>query len=67
MLTIPFVDKNLDRHAGLLLLEPPKPGRTLACATYCTTLLTLVSDNHREQNQFFLIPSSVSQTVLGSP
>lgn len=43
-------------------------GRALACATHHTTSLTLlVSGNHQEQIQFFLIPSSLSPAVLGSP
>lgn len=70
-----FIDENVARHAGLPLVELTEPrtvqdlnGRTLARATHRTTSLTLlVSGNHREQIQLFLIPSSASPAVLGSP
>lgn len=69
-----FIDKTLAREAGLPLVKLPEHrtvhdlnGRTLARATHRTTSLTLlVSGNHREQIQFFLIPSSAAPVVLGS-
>lgn len=70
-----FLDESLARQAGLSLIELAEPrtvqdlnSRTLARATHRTSSLTLlVSGNHRDQIQFFLIPSSVSPAILGSP
>lgn len=68
-----FIDKTLVGQAGLPLVELDDPrtvqdlnGRTLAHATSCTALLTLlVCGNHREKIQLSLIPSSASLVVLG--
>lgn len=70
-----FIDKNLARQAGLPLVEFSEPkavldldGRTLAKLMHRTASLTLlVSGNHREQTQFFLILSSFAPAILGSP
>lgn len=63
-----FIDETLARQAGLPLVELDQPrviqdlnGRTLAHATCHTASLTLlVSGNHREKIQLFLISSTAS-------
>lgn len=70
-----FIDETLARQAGLPLVRLAEPrvvqdldGRTLARASFRTdTLSLLVSGNHHEQIQFFLIPSSACPVILGSP
>lgn len=67
-----FIDENLARQAGLPLVELPEPkeildlnGHTLAKVKHRTDLLTvLVSGNHREQIQLFVIPSSSAPAIL---
>lgn len=70
-----FIDERLAEQAGLRLepLTEPKQvlgldGRVLVRVTHRTALLgLLVSGNHREMIRLFLIPSSSSPAILGSP
>lgn len=70
-----FIDERLARSAGLpleALTEPKRvqalDGRVLARVTHRTAPLNLlVSGNHCEHIQLFLIPLSSSPAILGSP
>lgn len=70
-----FIDESLAKHAGLPLVSLAEPrevlaldGRPLARITHRTDTLTfLLSGNHREQIQLYLIPSSSALAILGSP
>uniref|UniRef100_A0A674MXQ5 Gypsy retrotransposon integrase-like protein 1 n=1 Tax=Takifugu rubripes TaxID=31033 RepID=A0A674MXQ5_TAKRU len=70
-----FISQDLARQARLPLETLPEPktilglnGEVLARITHRTQAITLIiSGNHREQIHFFLIRSSSSPGVLGSP
>lgn len=70
-----FIDSELATRARIPLVELSEPrqvqdlnGRTLARATHRTAPLTLlISGNHREQIQLYVIPSSASPAILCSP
>lgn len=70
-----FIDESLAMQAGLptVALWEPKSvqdlnGRLLARATHKTEPLTLlISGNHCERIQLYLIPSAASPAILGSP
>lgn len=70
-----FINVTLARQAGLPIMELPERrtihylnGCIRSRATHRTiSLRLLIAGNHREQIQFYLIPSSASSVVLGFP
>lgn len=69
------VDEKLARQAGLPLVKLTEPkllldldGRTLVSSIYQTnTVMLVVSGNHGEGIQLYLISSSSAPAILGSP
>lgn len=68
-----FIDATLAKQARIPLAKLAEP-RTVQDLNGCTlathktaSVTLLVSGNHREQIQLFVIPSSASPAILGSP